>query len=129
MKPAEVRCKRTTRRKTYDDNIWQTDDIKPRRKSPDPHVQVCIYSCEKCYRVFKNKGKLQQHQKVCLKTEKGESFLKFVNLNKTYDTSGKILPTPLSQEHAQTSENPLTKIPTQVPEVYVMSISSNINHH
>ena len=49
-----------------------------------------------------------------------------MNLNKTYDTSGKILPTPLSQEHAQTSENPLTKIPTQVPEVYVMSISSNI---
>ena len=27
MKPAEIRCKRTTQRKTYDDNIWQTDDI------------------------------------------------------------------------------------------------------
>ena len=53
------------------------------------------FICQKCDRVFKNKGGLFSHLRACLKPGKSKSFFGEFDTIKDYDESNKIL--PLSQ--------------------------------
>ena len=63
------------------------------------------FVCKKCNRVCKNKGGLTKHQNICLKLEKGESFLKndkFTKKARKTSHVNKVL--PLSQPLKDTDE-------------------------
>ena len=80
--------KSTQKKKIYDENVWQscnnstntkTKNAKVNKKTSDPSENsINMISCKKCFRVFKNANGLGIHQRICLKPEKGESFLKYV---------------------------------------------------
>ena len=82
--------------KKYDEEIRKSPgcikkvvtEVELKKKPPDPKsmvhdMGVNIISCQKCYRVFKNKNRLNLHQKSCLKINKCESFLKY-EIKKSY---------------------------------------------
>ena len=54
-------------------------------------MKLTLISCEKCFKVFKDKRKLSLHQKSCLISKPGESFLKN-HISKPYDKNDKVLP-------------------------------------
>ena len=53
---------------------------------------LILISCQKCYRVFKDKKELSLHEGTCLRLKPDESFLKHHSKNNSYDKNNKVLP-------------------------------------